>query len=220
MNKQTEPAIILTELIHSALNSVKNRQMAKANKSFLAIYSLCREFPFILWDSPVSLDLAKSFILMHHFDTFELETENIEVAHWAYLYAYRGYVLAIESEEQTAIFDALKDLVVIADECNESYIDSVARYYLPPNVSISQSQMHDARMMASRMFPLVTYSFILQIEDRFNSFHDDEIIETTCNKIETEYGTISDKLTRDAESISKMLYAYTLKRVQSKEFVF
>jgi hypothetical protein len=194
--------------------------MAKANKSFLAIYALCREFPFILWDHKALNDLSQVFLLMHHFDTFDTEEEMIEVAHWAYLYAYRAFELAQETDDDTLRFEALKSLVIIADECNEAFTDTVTQYYLPQSGKISQELISQRRQMASRILPLVTYAIILQIDEHFHSLRDDETLEAVCNTIEMEYGTISDKLTADATLISKMIFRHALRKIQAQDFVF
>ncbi len=157
---------------------------------------------------------------MHHFETFDAEEENIEIAHWAYLYAYRCYEIATEQNDTQLIFDSLRDLVIILDNCNENFIDSVARYYLPKTGKITQDQIFESRQMATRILPLVTYGVILSIDEHFNSFKDDEMIENVCNEIETEYGTISDKLTKDAQQISRLLYKFTFNKVNSKDFSF
>lgn len=220
MEKNQTPERILTDLIDTALESAQNRQVAKANKSFLAIYMLCREFPLILWDSPDLIKLTKTYILMYHFDTFDSEEENIEISHWAYFYAYRSYVLAIEQNNPKLIFDSLRDLVLITNECNDNFIDSAAKFYQPRTSSISQQIIQDSRLMAGRIMPLVSYIFILEIEDRFNSFQDDEILEETCNKIEMEYGNISEKLTNDARTISKMMFTNIANKIEARDFLF
>ncbi len=220
MERTQDPITILNELVAAALDYTQQRQIAKANKSFLAIYSLCREFPFILWDSSEINKLAKTYLLMFHFETFETEEENIEISHWAYFYAYRSYMRATENNDSKLIFESLKNLVLITDECSENFIESAAKYFQPRSGDISQQIMLDSRQMAARIMPLVTYSFILDIEDRFNSFQDDELLEEVCNKIEMDYGNISEKLTKDASNIAKLLFAFTANKIQNKDFSF
>lgn len=157
---------------------------------------------------------------MYHFDTFDSEEENIEISHWAYFYAYRSLTLAEERQDSKLVFDSLRDLVLITDECNDNFIDTASRYYQPRSGSISPQIAHDSRLMAARIMPLVAYSFILEIEDRFKSFQDDEVLEDVCNKIEMEFGNISDKLTNDARSIAKLIFVYTARKIEEKDFSF
>lgn len=218
--KETQPNEIIKQLLKDALENSQKGLIAKASKALVLLHKACKEFPFILWDDEQCLDLAKAFLIMYHFDILKSEEENIEIAHMAYLYAYRAMQTSQEQNNEDLLFDSLKELTLIVNTCEECFSHTIAKFYQPNKAELTHEEIHGSVLLANRVLPLVTYSFILDIEDTFHSFKDDEFLEDTCNQIESDYEQISDKLASEGKNIGKLCFKYVLKKVKEVSFEF
>lgn len=212
---------VITSILDKALDFASKGQVGLANKPLRAIYRFCIEFPYFFWDHERLLDVAKSFLIMYHFDTFDDEDSNIRIAHFAYFYAFRSRQQAITANEEDKLFESLKELVLIVDTCQDCFTESASQFYLPKNKEeYSEAEIIGSKLLANRVLPIVEYSFILEIEDRFSSFRDDEFIESACNKIEMDFESISEKLSGEGRNIGILVFNYISEKLKSGQSDF
>jgi len=196
----------IEKLIESSLSFAEKGLINKSTLPLKKIYSMCLSNPFFAWnDSETLLDISKTFTIAYHFDIFDSEKDNITITELAYLYAYRAYLLETQKNSDTdLLFAILKQLCIILQNNGESILPKLSEYFSTTKLN-NQNKTLDIKL-AEKILPILVYVFIIEIEDTFHSFRDDDFIEQTCNNIELDFKELDDNLFEKSKILSQKLF--------------
>lgn len=215
------PIQIVANLVQDIIANTETSNIGKAQKSIKILFPILKEFPTLIWDDSILYNTSLALMMAYHTDTFEEEDDNLLLTHLAFAYLTRAQELAIENspENQNQLFNILRTKVILLKTCEDSFIDTISKLYLIRQEA-NYKNKHTCLQLANTIIPLVQYHVLLEIDDTFNGFNNDDALEEICNEIELSRESISDKLMKEASNINNLLFIYIKNKLSTKDYNF
>ncbi|MCQ2608920.1 MAG: hypothetical protein MJ197_09585 [Bacteroidales bacterium] len=208
---QENPEEILLAVVNKVLEFSNQGKQAKAQHILPFVYESVMQYPTLLWDNPELWKLAKSLLVMHHYDLVEGEDEEIKMLQMALVMTQRAIELCESDKEHNKehYFNALHTQVLLLSTCPDYYEETIAE--LCSKTVMSEEERVIALRMASRILPRISYNVIVKVDDNFKDFNGDELLSEMCAQFEQENPDIQPKQLDDAQKIHAMLVRSYLK---------
>lgn len=208
---QENPEEILLAVVNKVLEFSNQGKQAKAQHILPFVYESVMQYPTLLWNNPELWKLAKSLLVMHHYDLVEGEDEEIKMLQMALVMTQRAIELCESDKEHNKehYFNALHTQVLLLSTCPDYYEETIAE--LCSKTVMSEEERVIALRMASRILPRISYNVIVKVDDNFKDFNGDELLAEMCAQFEQENPDIQPKQLDDAQKIHAMLVRSYLK---------
>ncbi len=208
---QENPEEILLAVVNKVLEFSNQGKQAKAQHILPFVYESVMQYPTLLWNNPELWKLAKSLLVMHHYDLVEDEDEEIKMLQMALVMTQRAIELCESDKEHNKghYFNALHTQVLLLSTCPDYYEETIAE--LCSKTVMSEEERVIALRMASRILPRISYNVIVKVDDNFEDFNGDELLAEMCAQFEQENPDIQLKQLDDAQKIHAMLVRSYLK---------
>lgn len=208
---QENPEEILLAVVNKVLEFSNQGKQAKAQHILPFVYESVMQYPTLLWNNPELWKLAKSLLVMHHYDLVEDEDEEIKMLQMALVMTQRAIELCESDKEHNKehYFNALHTQVLLLSTCPDYYEETIAE--LCSKTVMSEEERVIALRMASRILPRISYNVIVKVDDNFEDFNGDELLAEMCAQFEQENPDIQPKQLDDAQKIHAMLVRSYLK---------
>ncbi len=208
---QENPEEVLLAVVNKVLEFSNEGKQAKAQHILPFVYESVMQYPTLLWNTPELWKLAKSLLVMHHYDLVEEEEEEIKMLQMALVMTQRAIELC-ETDKETNkehYFNALHTQVLLLSTCPDYYEDTIAE--LCSKTVMSEDERVIALRMANRILPRISYNVVVKVDDNFEDFNGDELLAEMCAQFEQENPDIQPKQLEDAQKIHAMLVRSYLK---------
>ncbi|MCQ2606788.1 MAG: hypothetical protein MJ204_09680 [Bacteroidales bacterium] len=208
---QENPEEVLLAVVNKVLEFSNEGKQAKAQHILPFVYETTMQYPTLLWYTPEIWKLAKSLLVMHHYDLVEDEDEEIQMLQMALVMTQRAVELCEADKDKNAehYFNALQTQILLLSTCSDYFEDSIAE--MCSKTVMSADERAVALRMANRILPRITYNVVVKVDDNFEDFNGDELLAEMCSQFEQENPDIQPKQLDDAQKIHSMLVHSYLK---------
>lgn len=205
------PEDVLLAVINKVLDFSNEGKQAKAQHILPFVYESIMQYPQLLWNSVEVWKIAKSLLVMHHYDLLDDEEEELKMLHMALVYSQRAIEIC-ESDLEThkeSYFNALHTQIMLLSSCPDYYVDTLAELCSKPEMTDEERMI--ALRMANRILPMMAYNVVVKVDDTFENFNNDDFLEELCNGFELEHPDVTVEQLDNATKIHKMLVHTYLK---------
>lgn len=208
---QENPEEVLLAVVNKVLEFSNEGKQAKAQHILPFVYESVMQYPTLLWNTPELWKLAKSLLVMHHYDLVEDEEEEIKMLQMALVMTQRAVELCEADMEKNReqYFNALHTQVLLLSTCPDYFEDTIAD--LCSKTVMSEDERAIALRMANRILPRISYNVVVKVDDNFENFNGDELLSEMCAQFEQENPDIQPKQLEDAQKIHALLVRSYLK---------
>ncbi|MBP5370555.1 MAG: hypothetical protein J6Y55_01390 [Bacteroidales bacterium] len=208
---QDNPEEVLLAVINKVLEFSNEGKQAKVQHILPFVYESVMRYPQLLWNSVEVWKVAKSLLVMHHYDLVEDEDDELKMLQMAFVYAQRAIELCETDVERykQQYFNALHTQVLLLSSCPDYFVDTLTD--LCSKTVMSNEERTVAMRLANRILPMLAYNVVVKVDDAFENFNEDEFLAELCNNFELEHPDITPKQLDDALKIHKMLVHSYLK---------
>ena len=203
---QNNPEEVLLAVVNKVLEFSGEGKQAKAQHILPFVYESVMQYPQLLWDNKEIWKIAKALLVMHHYDMIDDEDEEIKMLQMAFVFSQRAVELSEPEEGSPAdddYFHALHTQIMLLSSCQDYYTTTIADLCSKPEMTDEERMI--AHRIANRIIPVIAYNMIVKVDDTFEDFHNDSLLEEMCNKFELDNPDITSKQLDDAIKIHKML---------------
>lgn len=207
MTHTPSPQEFILAAIDKTLLYSEQQKQHKAQQVLPIIYNIVQEYPHILWHTPEVWKLAKAFMMLYHYDTGDNESKAMTIIKQAYIYAVRAVELCEKQAEFTRTdthFNALHTQIMILSLCDDIMIGALADVYLQTHSKDSHIQSVSNKL-AQKIIPLISYNILVKIDDTFENFNNNSLLETMCIDFELQNPDITPKQLGEAEKVHAIL---------------
>lgn len=211
MNNQENPETVLLAVINKVLEFSGEGKQAKAQHILPFVYESIMQYPQLLWNNVEVWKVAKSLLVMHHYDMIDEEDEELKMIQMAFVFSQRSIELCeidVNAHKED-YFNALHTQIMLLSSCSDYFVDTLAE--LCSKTVMTNEERTVALRLANRILPMLTYNVIVKVDDNFESFNNDAYLAEMCNKFELEHSDTTPKQLEDAKKIHKMLVHTYLK---------
>ncbi len=207
----SNPEEVLLAVVNKVLDFANEGKQAKAQHILPFVYESVINYPQLLWDNVEVWKIAKSLLIMHHYDLIEDEADELRMLQMALVFSQRAIDLCEKDIEanRNEYFKALQVQALLLASCSDYYADTIA------DMCAKTVQQSEERAMAVRLankiMPLLSYNALVKIDDSFENFNGDVFLSNLCNEFELENPELEPKQLEDAKKIHKMLIRAYLK---------
>lgn len=207
MSQQPSPQEFLLTAIDNVLLYSEQQKQYKAEEVLPLIYSIVQDYPHILWNSPDVWKLAKAFMILYHYDAGDDEHKGMTIIKQAYMYAVRSVELCEKTVEYTHTdthFNALHTQILLLSTCEDVFIGALADVY--QRLHSHDEHIHAiANKLAQKIIPIITYNMLVKVDDTFEQFNHNQLLESMCNEFELDNPDITTKQLDEADKVHAIL---------------
>ncbi|MCQ2959247.1 MAG: hypothetical protein MJ198_03545 [Bacteroidales bacterium] len=211
MVNQDNPEAVLLAVINKVLEFSNEGKQAKAQHILPFVYESTMRCPQLLWNNVEIWKVAKSLLVMHHYDMVEEEEDELKMLQMALVFSQRAIELCESSENKKTsdYFNALHTQIMLLTSCSDYYVDTLAD--LCSKTVMSSEERVVAMRLANKILPMLAYNVVVKVDDTFENFNGDEFLSEICQDFEENNPDVTPKQLDDALKIHKMLVHTYLK---------
>ncbi|HRS19119.1 MAG TPA: hypothetical protein P5243_06430 [Bacteroidales bacterium] len=208
MTQQTlSPQDFLLATLDTILHYSKQQKQHKVEQILPIVHDIVRNYPHILWHTPLIWKLAKVYMIMYHYDGGDDENFSMNLVKQAYIFSQRAVDLCEKQAEYTATdihFDALHTQVMILNTCQDVLVGALAEVYMQLHSAESNIQSISNKL-AQKIVPIIAYNIVVKIDDAFTNFNNNAVIERMCNDFELSNPDITTAQLEQADKVHAIL---------------
>ncbi len=203
----------IVPIVEDAIDLGQQGKIKSCKEKLRTIYSCIKENPSILWETPHIASMGKSIILMIHLDLFDDEEENIELAHWAYLFISKGLhqELSQPTPDTAKCFMLHRDRIILLKSFDDFFVDSLRAFYYSDKLNCDMDTYLEQRRVVLTRIPLLILSDIYEIEQMYENLNNDTYLLEVANYLEKELVVTKEEL-EEASLLHRVLYQYLIKK--------
>lgn len=201
------PQDFLLAALDKVLLYSEQQKQHKAEEVLPHIFAIVEEYPHILWNTPHVWKLAKAYMILYHYDAGDDEQRSMTIVKQAYMYAIRAVELCEKIPEYTCTdmhFNALHTQIMLLSTCEDVFVGALADVYV--HLHASDARIHEiSTKLAQKIMPIITYNMLVKVDDTFEQFNHNEVLEAMCNEFELDNPDITPKQLNEADKVHTIL---------------
>ncbi len=203
----------ITSAVLSAIDLGQQGKIKACKEQLQTIYSCIKGQPFLLWDTEFTASMGKAIVLMIHFDLIDDEDENINLAHWAYLFISKGINTELQktSPDNLKLFSFRKDRVILLKSFDDFFVDSLRTVYYSDNLTNDMDTYLEHRKVVLSRIPLLILSDIYHIEQQHPNLNNDTYLLEVANYLEQDMEITTEEL-KEGNLLHQVLFQYILQQ--------